>query len=80
MPLREAMLYKRENENINAKVRCNVCAHQCLIPEDGFGICRTRQNRTGKLYTLIYAEASSFNADPVEKKPCLLYTSPSPRD
>ena len=69
MPLREAMLYKRENENVNAKVRCNVCAHQCLIPEDGFGICRTRQNRAGKLYTLIYAEASSFNADPVEKKP-----------
>ncbi len=69
MPLREAMLYKRENENVNAKVRCNVCAHQCLIPEDGFGICRTRQNRAGKLYTLIYAEASSINADPVEKKP-----------
>ncbi len=65
MVRKEAMLYTRED----TKVRCNVCAHRCLIPEDGFGICRTRQNIKGKLYTLIYAEASSVNADPIEKKP-----------
>ncbi len=65
MAIREAMLYACEDE----KVRCDVCAHHCLIPEGGFGLCRTRQNVEGKLYTLIYAEASSVNADPIEKKP-----------
>jgi pyruvate formate lyase activating enzyme len=33
------------------------------------GWCRTRQNRQGKLITLIYGAASSIAANPVEKKP-----------
>lgn len=65
MGLKEARLYEKEN----AKVRCNVCAHRCSIPEGGYGICRTRQNRGGKLYTLIYGCVSSAHTDPVEKKP-----------
>ncbi len=70
--IREAMLYTHMDvpqDGEAEKVRCNVCAHRCLIPEGGIGICHVRRNIAGKLYTLIYAEASSINVDPVEKKP-----------
>jgi pyruvate formate lyase activating enzyme len=33
------------------------------------GWCRTRQNRNGTLYTLIYGLVSSLSANPIEKKP-----------
>ena len=65
MAVKEAMLYKKENE----KVRCNICAHHCRITENGYGVCRTRQNIDGKLYTLIYSSVSSAHVDPIEKKP-----------
>ncbi len=65
MALKEAMLYELEN----AKVKCNICAHHCSIAENGYGVCRTRQNMEGKLYTLIYNRVSSANEDPIEKKP-----------
>jgi len=65
MALKEAMLYEKED----AKVRCNICAHHCRITENGYGVCRTRQNIDGKLYTLIYSSVSSAHVDPIEKKP-----------
>lgn len=51
------------------KVRCNVCAVRCVIAEGQEGICRTRINRAGVLYTLIYNRVSAIHADPIEKKP-----------
>jgi pyruvate formate lyase activating enzyme len=51
------------------KVRCNVCAVRCLIPEGKEGICRTRVNRGGVLFSLIYNRVSSVACDPIEKKP-----------
>lgn len=36
---------------------------------DGKGICRTRVNKDGKLYTVIYGEITSTAVDPIEKKP-----------
>nr|QNO53226.1 hypothetical protein HNLOENAD_00026 [Methanosarcinales archaeon ANME-1 ERB6] len=65
MALKEAMLYEKED----VKVRCNICAHHCHITENGYGVCRTRQNIDGKLYTLIYSSVSSSHMDPIEKKP-----------
>ncbi|MBI2932310.1 MAG: AmmeMemoRadiSam system radical SAM enzyme [Planctomycetes bacterium] len=53
----------------NHKVRCNVCAVRCIIPEGNRGVCRTRLNRQGTLYTLIYGLTSGACADPIEKKP-----------
>lgn len=63
--IREGML----QEKVGNKVRCNVCERRCLIVEGGLGWCRTRQNRDGKLVTLIYGAVSSLAANPVEKKP-----------
>ncbi len=51
------------------RVRCRACQWYCRISEGRLGYCRTRQNRDGILYTLIYGEVSSAAVDPIEKKP-----------
>jgi pyruvate formate lyase activating enzyme len=63
--VREALL----QEVTDGKVRCNTCERRCTIIPGGFGWCRTRQNRGGKLVTLIYGAVSSLAANPIEKKP-----------
>jgi len=62
---KEARFWKEEN----GKVRCLLCPHTCLLNEGQRGICGVRENRNGKLYTLIYASCSSAYPDPIEKKP-----------
>lgn len=37
--IKEAVLYDPLVEN---RVKCNVCAHRCTIPEGKVGVCRTR--------------------------------------
>lgn len=63
---KEAMLYERLPEG---KVRCNLCAHRCLIFPGKRGICRVRENRDGTLYSLVYGRLISRAVDPIEKKP-----------
>jgi len=53
----------------NEKIQCNLCPHGCVIPEGQRGICGVRENKGGKLYSLIYASCSSVHPDPIEKKP-----------
>ena len=60
------MLY---NPLKDGKVQCILCNHRCVIPSSKRGICGVRENREGKLYTLVYGHAISLNVDPVEKKP-----------
>jgi pyruvate formate lyase activating enzyme len=62
----EGVLFDKLPDN---KVKCNICSHRCVIAEGKLGICRTRQNKNGKLYTLIYNTISSEAVDPIEKKP-----------
>lgn len=64
--IKEGVLYDQLPDN---KVKCHVCSHSCTIGEGKFGVCRTRQNKNGKLYTLIYNTVSSEAVDPIEKKP-----------
>ena len=66
MEAKEALLYEKLSGN---KVRCNLCAHHCLIFDDHKGICQVRENRDGTLYTLVYGRTISQNIEPVEKKP-----------
>jgi len=64
--MQEALYYRQlENE----RVGCLLCPHSCVIEPDQFGQCRTRLNRSGKLYTESYGILSSISTDPVEKKP-----------
>ncbi len=64
--MKEAMLYEKLANN---RDRCNLCAHHCLIADGNKGICQVRENRDGKLYTLVYGRTISQNIDPIEKKP-----------
>jgi len=64
--LHDALLY---DELENNAVQCNLCAHRCYIKEGHRGICHVRENREGKLYTLVYGNLISKNVDPIEKKP-----------
>ena len=50
-------------------MRCNLCAHRCVITDGGRGICQVRENRDGTLYTLVYGRVIARHVDPVEKKP-----------
>ncbi len=54
----------------NKKAKCHVCANECTILPGKVGICRTRKNFDGELYSLIYGSLiSSGSLDPIEKKP-----------
>ncbi len=60
------MLYSPLEEG---KVQCYLCNHRCTILPSKRGICGVRENREGKLYTLVFGQAISLNVDPIEKKP-----------
>jgi pyruvate formate lyase activating enzyme len=64
--MKEAMLYEKISEDY---VRCNLCAHHCVIAEGSLGVCKVRRNMDGTLYTLVYGRTISEFVDPVEKKP-----------
>jgi pyruvate formate lyase activating enzyme len=64
--IKEAKFWKKIND---AHIQCNLCAHNCKIKGDKKGICGVRENKNGKLFSLIYGSASSLHADPIEKKP-----------
>jgi len=51
------------------KVRCELCAHRCVIAAGRYGICRVRQNVDGVLKTHSYDAVVAVNVDPIEKKP-----------
>ncbi|MBW1980383.1 MAG: AmmeMemoRadiSam system radical SAM enzyme [Deltaproteobacteria bacterium] len=73
--MREAMLYERLEE---LRVRCNLCAHRCLIKNNKRGICGVRQNQEGTLQSLVYGRAIARHVDPIEKKP-LFHFQPGTR-
>ena len=62
----EAMLYEKLPDE---KVKCNLCAHRCIIQNSKKGICRVRENIGGKLYMLNYGKLIAQHVDSIEKKP-----------
>ena len=63
--MKEASFYK----NLNGKVQCSLCPHNCIISEGKFGSCKVRKNEKGKLYSVNYERVCSLHFDPIEKKP-----------
>ena len=48
------------------KVKCQVCANRCIITPGKVGICRTRKNFNGELFSLIYGSLiSDGSLDPI---------------
>lgn len=52
-----------------AKVRCEICPQRCRLEEGDIGVCGGRQVIGGKLVAINYAQVSSLQLDPIEKKP-----------
>lgn len=52
------------------RLQCQLCFRQCLIPERERGYCGVRENRGGRLYTLVYGRPCSITpGSPMEKLP-----------
>jgi pyruvate formate lyase activating enzyme len=64
--LKEAMLYKKAS---GKKVHCFLCRRNCVVAENGKGLCGVRKNIGGKLYSLVYGRTLTETIDPIEKKP-----------
>ncbi len=64
--LSQALLFERLDDN---KVRCGLCHHRCVIPENRRGICMVRHNLGGNLNSLVHNKAIARHVDPIEKKP-----------
>lgn len=71
--LKEAMFYRRLDNN---KVWCQLCPRKCTIAEGKRGFCRVRENRGGRLYTLVYGRPCAVSIGPIEKAP-LYHFEPS---
>lgn len=52
-----------------SKVRCELCAHRCVIRPGQRGLCGVRENRGGELFSLSYGRLIASHVDPIEKKP-----------
>jgi len=63
------ILSRYQEKTEGNRVRCHICPHNCLIPEGKQGICRTRINREGTLWSMAYSNPCSVSIDPIEKKP-----------
>jgi pyruvate formate lyase activating enzyme len=50
-------------------VKCQLCPRECIISEGHRGECRVRENRGGKLYSMVYGNPCAVHVDPIEKKP-----------
>jgi pyruvate formate lyase activating enzyme len=64
--MEEARFYEKQ---ANQRVRCHLCAHECLIEPGKRGICMVRENHGGRLDSLVYGKIVSRSNDPIEKKP-----------
>lgn len=64
--MKEAYLYEKLDDN---KVKCTLCSHGCVIKDSFTGICGVRENRSGRLISLVYNKIIAKQLDPIEKKP-----------
>lgn len=62
----EALLWE---ERADGSVVCHLCAHRCRIGPGLRGICGVRENRAGRLVSLVADRIVSAEVDPIEKKP-----------
>jgi len=65
-PLKEAYFYQKLENQV---VQCQLCPRRCVIQPGKRGFCQVRENRDGKLFSLVYGRPCSVHIDPIEKKP-----------
>ncbi len=62
----DALLYEKLDKK---QVRCCACNHFCVIKDKRKGICQVRENKNGRLVSLVYPKVIATSVDPIEKKP-----------
>lgn len=73
--MKEALLYERIGREM---VQCQLCLHNCVIPDGRTGYCGVRKNRRGTLFALTFGRVVSVAVDPIEKKPLYHFYPGSP--
>ncbi len=64
--MQEARFYRKIKNDL---LQCRLCSHYCILKNGEVGFCNARQNKGGKLYSLVYGYPVAVNVDPIEKKP-----------
>ncbi|NHJ32841.1 MAG: AmmeMemoRadiSam system radical SAM enzyme [Asgard group archaeon] len=57
------------SKQVNDKIKCLICRHNCTLSEGKMGICKTREVVNGELISHNYGQVSSISLNPIEKKP-----------
>jgi len=63
---RLAMYWKSLGKGL---VQCQLCPRECVLRSGERGECKVRENRNGRLYTMVCDFPCAVHADPIEKKP-----------
>jgi len=51
------------------QARCDLCPRLCRLAPGQRGLCRVRENRDGKIYSLVFGNPCGLYLDPVERNP-----------
>lgn len=65
-PVHEAEFYEKLDRKL---VRCELCPRYCTIAPGQRGVCRARENKDGKLYSVVYGRPCTIGKEPIEKAP-----------
>jgi pyruvate formate lyase activating enzyme len=63
---KKARYQKKINEKIS---QCLTCERRCKISKDKTGVCKTRINKDGEIYSIVYGCIPALSFNPIEKKP-----------
>ena len=64
--MKECSYYQQLEGNT---VECQLCPHHCHIADSKTGLCHSRRNHGGTLYSEVFGRPCSLAVDPIEKKP-----------
>ncbi|MEK6820721.1 MAG: AmmeMemoRadiSam system radical SAM enzyme [Nanoarchaeota archaeon] len=65
---KEALFWKVLDKE-KKTVQCQLCPHFCVLNVGERGKCHVRENKKGKMISLVYGKPCSLALDPIEKKP-----------
>ncbi len=63
---KEALYWEKLPKNW---VKCLLCFRKCTIKPNSRGLCGARENKDGKLYSIVYSFPCAVHIDPIEKEP-----------
>ncbi len=64
--LKLAKFQKQIDDNVT---QCLTCERKCKIPKGKAGFCKTRINKDGQIYSIVYGLIPALSINPIEKKP-----------